>query len=257
MLIFLASVGALSALLCFSFILIRTVKVVHSNLVEKDGMAILNRVIESNRCWLSGPPQAIANYSYTFHTLRNQANVVMANPANTAFPRRGGIDFEGLLQFLSTHPMAVRVESVSDESGKTELTIRLGSSPFEAWYGNGIPGTKAYYGDFSGQVLTANLIIDNFRNVPLEAVLRGPKGGVTATETFSDYTEAAPGQYVPLTVSVRNGSRGDPLEFDWKFNVYEGGLWLFDQSEEQYRGESKKVAWVDQVFVNGQAVMPE
>jgi hypothetical protein len=256
-LVFLQSVGALCILICVLLFLIRAVKAVHSNLLEKHGTMILNRVLAANRCWLAGPPQTIANYRYSFHTLREQANIVVTNPASAPFSKQRGIDFEGLLPFLSTHPMSARIESVNHENGKTELNIDFNSSPFHAWYGNGIPDTRAYYGDFSGPVSSAQLVINDFRNVPLSAVLRGEKGRVTATETYSDYTDVAAGQSVPLTITVRSGSKGDPLEFDWKFNVYQGGLWLFDQSQEQYQSRSEKVAWVDQVFINGQTATPE
>jgi hypothetical protein len=82
--------------------------------------------------------------------------------------------------------------------------------------------------------------------VPLKSVLQVKRG--TIEETFSDYAEVSPGNYVPLSVSVKNDAEPpgwQPEVYDWKFKLH-GGLWLFDESH--YDGV--KVAWTDQVAVN-------
>ena len=226
---------------------------------------ILNKVIAANRYWLLAPPDTVMKYSYVFHLTLDtapggvqQTPVHVANPPKALPQERQGITYSSLLQRLAKNPEQVRVQSVKEENGKIRLALKIlpapgakttrvtgGVSypipPLGIEYGNGIRGQ--FRGYFQTGGTNAELVIDAAKMIPLSSVVEVPNG--TVEESFSDYTEASPGNYVPLSVTVKTVGLPINWEVAWKFKLHDG-LWLFDES--QYRG--KKAAWTDQVVVN-------
>jgi RNA polymerase sigma factor (sigma-70 family) len=234
----------------------------------------LNKVIAANRLWLLAPPDTVTNYSYVFHlALRTapggvqETPVRVSNPRNALAAERQGIVYSSLLQRLAKNPELVQVRSVAGGDGKIKLALKILPAPGAKKFqviggvqvpvpplgiecGNGLKG--AFRGYFTTGGTNAELVIDAEKMLPLSSTIEVPGG--TVEESFSDYTEVGPGNYVPLSVTVTNtavpaGSGG--VVFAWKFKVHDG-LWLLDES--QYRGE--KVAWTDQVAVNPSAANP-
>jgi hypothetical protein len=52
---------------------------------------------------------------------------------------------------------------------------------------------------------------------------------------------------VPRRIKIDHGD----MKFDWKFKVYEPGLWLFDNSHYSYVMPDQRVVFVDNVQING------
>jgi RNA polymerase sigma factor (sigma-70 family) len=231
---------------------------------------ILNKVVAANRCWLLEPPDSVMKYSYVFHLSWDKAPggvietpVHVASPRNASANERQGITYSSLFQRLAKNPEQVRVQSVKEENGKITLTLKIlpapgaktsfvadGTSyplpPLGINCGNGI--SRNWRGQFQTGGTNAVLVLDAEKMVPLSSVV--DVSGGTVEEFFSDYREASPGNYVPLSVTVKYANSNFPssareVQYAWKFKLHDG-LWLFDES--QYRG--KKVAWTDQVVVN-------
>jgi hypothetical protein len=231
---------------------------------------ILSKVVAANRCWLLAPPDSVMKYSYVFHLSWDKApDGVLQTPVHVASPRnasaneRQGITYSSLLQRLAKNPEQVRVQSVKEENGKITLALKILPAPGAktSWVvdgttyplpplgidcGNGI--SRNWRGHFQTGGTNAVLVLDAEKMVPLSSVV--DVSGGTVEELFSDYAEASPGSYVPLSVTVKYANSNFPpsareMQYAWKFKLHDG-LWLFDES--QYRG--KKVAWTDQVVVN-------
>jgi RNA polymerase sigma factor (sigma-70 family) len=242
-------------------------RVVHSHSVER-GKLILNKVVAANRLWLLAPPDTVTNYSYVFHLQWDKAPggfietpVHVTNPRNVSANERQGITYVSLLQRLARNPEQVQVQKVAEKDGKITLALKIlplpgarttyvagGKTypirPLEINCGNGI--SRNWRGSFSTGGTNAELVVDAEKMIPLNSVVTAAVG--TVEESFSDYVEVSPGNYVPLSVGLKYTGLpkgwGDVV-FAWKFKLHDG-LWLFDES--QYRGE--KVAWIDQVVVN-------
>ena len=257
--------GAAVILSAGSFTAVETVA--HSRSAEH-GKLILNKVVAANRFWLLAPPDTVTNYSYVFHLSWDKAPggvlqtpVHVGNPSKASSRERQGITYSSLLQHLARNPEQVRVHSIKEENGKIRMALEVlrasgarttyvvdGKSypipPLGIECGNGTSG--GWRGLFTTGGTNAELVLDAEKMVPLNSVVK--VSGGTVEESFSDYTEVNPGNYVPLSVTVKYARlRRDwrDMEFAWKFKLHDG-LWLFDES--QYRGE--KVAWTDQVGVN-------
>lgn len=183
----------------------------------------------------------------------------MANASDAPRPKQHAVTYFSALQYLASDVKRARLESVTGSNGTVLVSLRFvtpaeaGSAampmagvttvpeaPLQRECGNGVKGSWYGYFRFSGQ--TAQVLLDAQKKVPLKSVVWSSKSSDTIEETFSNYVEVAPGHYAPQSVMVKNGRR----QFNWRFKVHQGGLWLLDQSE--YQG--KKVAWVDQVLLN-------
>ncbi len=241
--------------------------VAHQRLAAR-GKQILNQVVAANRLWLLAPPDNVNDYSYVFHLQWDQAPggfivtpVHITDPRNASATERQGITYSSLLQRLARYPELVRVQSVTEGDGKITLALKIlpipgtrttflagGKTypipPLGIDCGNGIK--ENWRGEFQTGGTNAVLVVDAAKMVPLSSVVTAGVG--TVEETFSDYAEASPGNYVPLSVGLKYTGLpkgwGD-MVFDWKFKLHDG-VWLLDES--QYRGE--KVAWTDQVVVH-------
>ncbi|HTI98868.1 MAG TPA: sigma-70 family RNA polymerase sigma factor [Dongiaceae bacterium] len=232
------------------------------------GREILNQMVAADRTWLVAPPLDVTRYSYTFHLQWTKAPggfivtpVTVNDPRNAPANQRQGITYSSTLQHLARYPGSVQVRRVAEQGGKITLTLGFLPVPgqpttFEAGgttyplpplrvqCGNGI--VQNWRGNFQTGGSKAVLVVDAQKHVPLSVTLDAGAG--TVTETFSDYAEAVPGNYVPLAITIKY--TGLPKDFgdmvyDWKFKLHDG-LWLLDESN--YRGE--KVAWTDQVAVD-------
>ena len=243
---------------------------------------ILSKVIAANRYWLLAPPDTVTDYSYIVHmpwpkTANKipvppqwgeapdgsiQTSVHVTNPRTAPDDEREGATYSSVLQWLAKHPELARAQSIKKENGTITLALKFvpagGAKAFyvvrgkkypipplqiECGYGTG----SAHSYHFTTEGTNAVLVIDAVKMVPLSSVV--PTGNNKAVEeTFSNYTEVSPGNYVPLAVTIKDTGWpkgwGEGL-FISTFKLHDG-LWLFDEG--QYHGE--KVAWADQVVVH-------
>jgi hypothetical protein len=202
--------------------------------VAEQGQAILKEMIEVNRYWLVGPPEAVGHYSYSFHlNNREPLTVNVEIPGRTGQAQRQGITWYSTLQTLARKPAQAVIREISETNGVVALSMRL-EPGVRGHCGNGIEGTWSGYFNLGGDF--AEVLVDLKRKVPLRSVLGN------LVETYGEFVEVDSGHLVPLCVTVQ---REDSMRFDWKFRLYQPGLWLLDFSE--YGG--RKVAWVDGVQI--------
>jgi len=208
---------------------------------QAKGRAILAKVFEANRYWLDRPPPEVRTYRYDFRLGSGDATTYEV-PENGAVPGavRQGVSYVSVLHGLKAHPERVVFRQVDVLPDKIALAYTLTEAP-PASAGNGVLGP--WRGFFSRGVPRGTLVID-----PKTYALREHRSRFHQ-ETLSDYVEIRPGHVAPLRVRVSDGG----MEFDFRFRVYEPGLWLFASSGTESRaGESGPVARIDKVTVNGQ-----
>lgn len=271
--------------LCVLLVLMKTVKAVRSNLVEQQGRDILKHVVEANQYWLLAPPDSVGDYNYVLHlqwpnkfpapslwakapdgSVQKAFNVT--DPRNAPASLREGMTYSSVLQWLAQHPELARVQSIKADSGKITLTLKFVPEPgayidffgkkhpnpplpIECGYGIRKAGSNVHSDDFATDGTNAVLVIDAQKVVPLSSVI--PTGHKEAVEeTFSNYTEMSPGNYVPLAVTIKfrfTDQWRKSREREWVFNStfkLHDGLWLFDEGK--FNGE--KAAWTDHVVVH-------
>jgi hypothetical protein len=209
--------------------------------LQAEGREVLAKVFEANRYWLDRPPPEVRTYRYDFRLGAEEAKTYDV-PENGAVPGavRQGISYVSVLHGLKAHPERAVFRQLDVHPDKIVLTYTLTeAAPVSA--GNGVLGT--WRGFFSRGVPMGTLVVD-----PKTYALREHRSRFHQ-ETLSDYVEIRPGHVVPLRVRVSDGG----MKFDFRFRVYEPGLWLFASSQRESRpDESGPVAQIDKVTVNGQ-----
>lgn len=192
--------------------------------------AVVHRVAEVNRLWLSDVPDSVASYSFEFDgrihgaselaamhvgrtpTHESSLHGVMANPSDVVF------------RLLET----------------TDDTIRLAytwKTPYRVSIGNGISGS--WRGYVSASVRDGVIEIDAATMTPRRLV------SGEFVETFGEFVEVSTGQYVPGRIAVAGA-----IPCDWRFQVVDPGLWVLSEMVHPIAGEpSVKVSNV--VVVKG------
>jgi len=209
--------------------------------LQGEGREILEKVFAANRDWLDRPPPEVRSYRYDFR-LGTEEPKTYDVPATGAVPAsvRRGISFVSVLDGLKAHPERAVLRQLEVKPDRIVLTYSLREAASVS-AGNGVLGP--WRGYFQRGVRGGTLVIDPKRYTVQEHRSRDHQ------ETFSDYVEMRPGQFAPLRVRVSDGG----MEFDFRFRVYEPGLWLFASSRrERQEGKKDVVAQVEKVTVNGQ-----
>src|ERR1019366_1043458 len=199
------------------------------------GQEIIQRFVEVNRYWLIGPPAAVRQFSYTLNRIGAKEEFAVPDPMKAPRARRTGVTYSTMLHQRAARPESATVRSITEEGGRIRLMLAFDPA-VDGECGNGVE--KGYYGYFGVGGDTGYLVLDAERFVPVEA------GIGKLTETFAEFVQVDAGHSVPLAITIQD----DEIRFDWRFRLYEPGLWLFDDS----RYGERRVAWVEQVKVNEQ-----
>jgi hypothetical protein len=201
--------------------------------VQNRGQAIVRKFAEVNRYWLIGPPQTVRQFSYTLYRPGKEQDFAVPDPMKAPRARRTGMTYSTMLHQLAAKPESATVRSIAEEGERMRLTLAF-DPPVRGACGNGVENSWSGYFNLGGDA--GYLILDAARLVPLEA------GMGNLTETFAEFAEVDAAHFVPLAIAVQK----DGMRFDWRFRLYEPGLWLLDDS----RYGERRVAWIDQVKVN-------
>ncbi len=209
------------------------------------GREILRKMGEANRYWLGHPPQDVKEYEYVFHLMDKEPRTIRVdNPQTVDLWFAHGITYSPLLAMIVQEPDKVVFQIVDVGPNQIRLVYSL-LVPWKVHVGNGIQ--NSWRGYFSNnRPHHAELVID--------AATMRPVSHKTDDfeETFDDYVDLRPGHWVPRHITIQNGD----MHFDWRFKVYEPGLWLFDRSMYSYLSEKEPVAFIDNVQVNGEPAQP-
>lgn len=191
--------------------------------LQSRGQAILERMAEVNRYWLLTPPEAVRNYSYDFGRPGEEArHFEVSDPGNTDSATRCGITYSTAMRVLARDPSRAVITEIEEKDGAIRIGFRF-EETVKGACGNGLAGS--WYGYFNLGVTGGTLWLDAERKVPLELICD------ILTERFGEYVEAGDGHYVPLNITVTKERPGkERMHYDWKFRLYDPGLWLFDIS---------------------------
>lgn len=217
-----------------------------------------------NEYWLSRYPKDLPEFGYTFHMQGHDDEVLSYEEIKAATNwfaefKRKGISYIGLSRLLVLDIDALRCRRVVEdkEAGTLEFDFVLKHAWMNA-VGNGVSGT--WLGWFNGGIDKGTAVLDT-KTMTLREVRT-----MNYDERYSDYVPVKPGRYVPrrIVIDKHNGDRsksgqGDNMLFDFRFQVYEPCLWLFDrsvQTDETGKEKTDYPVWIDKVTVNGETAVP-
>jgi len=218
---------------------------VHTATVTADDMQmrgeeILGRMADACSYWLIRPPKTVESLSYDFTFADGGAqHFEIDEAAGAGNSRRQGITYYSPLHAIARDPRLARVGKIELAGNETiEIDFVL-DEPFKQHFGTGVENT--WRGYMSQGAQGGKIILDAKRFVPISC-----KTG-DVEQTFGEYVEAGAGHYVPRRITVtESGQEG--MRWDWRFKMYEGGLWLFDRTGDK----SPAHAAASNVKVNGQ-----
>jgi hypothetical protein len=180
----------------------------------------------------------VTSYEYRFRFKGEEGKTFkVTKRAPAAGVAHRGISYRGVVHELSANPGKPTFRTVEVGAERIRLAYTF-KEPVGVYAGNGV--AKTWHGFFSMAVREGFLILDGRNLTPLEV-----RSG-ELSEAFSDYVEVGKGRYAPLSIRVSQGR----MRFDWRFRVYEPGLWLFERTGDGV------AAVVDQVKVNGAEARP-
>ncbi|HEY5914098.1 MAG TPA: hypothetical protein VJA21_26215 [Verrucomicrobiae bacterium] len=203
-----------------------------ANLQER-GVEIIRRFVEVNRYWLAGPSAEIQNFAYTLNRLSGSQHFEVTEPASTSRAKLHGVTYWAMLQQLAQSPKSATVRGIDEEQGRIRLVLSFNPA-IRGACGNGVEGSWNGYHTLGGD--EGFVVIDTQRWVPLEAQVG------RLHETFGEFALIADGHYAPLKIKIQIGD----TTYDWRFRIYEPGLWLFDDS----LSGNRRLAWLEDVRVN-------
>jgi hypothetical protein len=227
------------------------------------GQQILKKMANVNSYWLVRPPKEVKTYSYDLNLhvwwpnskTQQKFTVNNADESNKAVLQ--GVTYYSVLHEMAIDPCIATIINIVKE---TEEAIRLDftlKKPVTIVCGNGVSDTSN--GKFSYQVNHGSFWIDIQKYTPITL-----KAG-EEEEHFSNYTRIGDEQWIPLVINVHKynvsaDNTDRSMHFDFKFGVFEPGLWLFAQS--RYRLGKIELPLVDEplaasissITINGIAI---
>jgi hypothetical protein len=207
--------------------------------VQKRGHELLRKIGEANRFWLGEPPENVKTWSYTFHDLEGTTthNVV---PADREVPLEAlhGTFYLPSLRYLTKPGQIgnILIRGIDEREGK----LRLWYTFFK------LIRVRMPNGRGNGWIKDVLLVVDAKTLTPREHT---PPWRPWYRETFADFVPCAEGTYAPRSIHVE----AFESNFDFGFDVYEPGLWLFSENRTPGSdGKAKVLERMEAVMVNGQ-----
>lgn len=205
---------------------------------------LLAQILEANRYWFEGPPKRVPAYRYTLVLDDGKRQEFSVDDPQTAEVRmKRGITYMPLVgQVLKTlvdaNSKAATVEAVERSDREIRIQFRTDGS-LAPRLGGGVLGSWNSYLPFRLGKGTIRLDAASLMPAELTSVWHDEhhKSETLVTEKLSEPYEVDGGHWVPLRVEAdirRNTIRDKQRRssghdrFDWAFQVYEPGLWIFD-----------------------------
>lgn len=191
--------------------------------LQTQGVEILQRVAEVNRFWLIAPPDAVQRYSYDFgQSGEEPRHFDVPDPRGAEPETRCAVTYNTAMRVLVQYPEQAIITAIEKEGDALRLDFRF-DDMLKGAVGTGLAGRWFGYSGYG--VTEGSLWLDPERHVPLSLVAD------PFTEWYDDYYALGEGHFVPLSILVEKAGPGkDLIRYDWKFRVYDPGLWLFDMS---------------------------
>lgn len=208
---------------------------------QAKGGEILRKLGEVNSRWLEPGAPGVGSYRYSFRLGDREPQAVEIKAGQrSSLTMRQGISYYSAVHWLAANPEKAVFRQLESDEKKITLTYTL-AEPVRVAAGNGIAGTWTGY--FSRSVREGTLVVNAATFTPLEHT------SGELREIFSQFVEIAPNRAVPLAITIDQGG----MHFDWRFCVYQPGLWLFHEA--RYGGGAGNavavVAKIEQVEIDG------
>ena len=226
---------------------------------------VLRQLRNANAYWFSSAGRrGVESCTYTFHfaEVREQykedkeKKIDWNDPDNpgswyTEFYHKG-ISYIGVSRMLVSNIDGLRCTSVEEDTDAGTITFDFVLA--QEWrnaFGNGISGF--WQGWHDGGIGEGRAVINTKTNTLIEI------NTARYDEKFFDYVELEPGKYVPLRIVIddQNTKQEESkkwMYFDFRFKVYEPGVWLFDRSLPRDGGDP--IVWNDNIQINGKPAVP-
>lgn len=204
----------------------------------------LQQMAAPNERWLKGPSKELGEYSYRFQFKKTrkgelQSSDVAVKPGDRQHGKHQGIAYDSAIHRLAANPDDVIIRAFDAGPERTTIAYSFRQPAGQAM-GTGVADSWAGY--FSRQTVNGTLTVDSKRLVPLEW------HDDECRETFSDFVEIAPDQFVPQRIKI---AKQDAMQFDWRFKWRPEGLWLFHESRDVDTDEV--IASVENVRIGSKA----
>jgi hypothetical protein len=210
--------------------------------LQERGRAYLASMAAANGYWLGRPPAEVLSYEYRFRLSGGgEAKSYRVDDPSAPGAKQHAISYGSAIHHLASRPGDATFRQVEAKGDRVELTYTL-KEPITAWAGVGVSGR--WDGFFSMPLREGRLILDARSHTPLE------HRSEDLAETFSRFFEVEPGRHVPLSIRIEQQA----MRFDWSFQVFDPGLWLFASTRRD--GDGDAAAVVDRVKVNGADARP-
>ncbi len=209
---------------------------------QAEARDLLKKLLDANSpWWFARPPAEIASIRYDFCFASGDRRNYAFEQDQEKFDHwvAHGLSYSSATAMLCANRNAVAFRLVEIQPN----VVRLAYTTTTRWgysVGNGVQGT--WRGFQSGGVRDGILSIDPRRWVPLEHKFGDMR------EVFSDYVKLPSGQWAPRSVQIIEGDRP---KFDWKFDLYEPGVWLFSSSRDTRNPDAPPIARLENVMING------
>jgi hypothetical protein len=209
---------------------------------QQRGREILRRMGEANARWLKGPFRTAPElaYRFQFQVGEKEGSDVVVRPGATRHGSHQGISYSSALKVIASDPAQAVIRRLSEEGDRITIDYTL-KEPYRLGTGTGVAGT--WRGYFQRSTKDNTLVLDANQLTPVT------HSDSEMSETYGQFHEIQPGQYVPLSVKIR----GSGFDFDWRFAWYEVGVWLFARS--YWKGEVD--ATTENVRIGGVLTEPE
>lgn len=209
-----------------------------ADLLRRPATDFASRIADGAKLWLNPSREKLPEVRYTFHESGEKQASYSTSDATRPHLSRGvsmSLALDRLVQKPEDFRIPVHFEA-SLHGRPVEVAIIAG--PTFVWMlGNGV--AHSWKGYTSSVTSSAIVVIDRQTSRPLMEI-----HGDTVIH-FLDYVEAAPGQSVPTRIVFRSGTE---TPYDFRFQVIDGKVWLFDRSMDP---QGNQVVFVDQVQVAG------
>ncbi|MHC4181271.1 MAG: carboxypeptidase-like regulatory domain-containing protein, partial [Planctomycetota bacterium] len=212
--------------------------------LQEQGRGYLRKMAAASRHWLGPPPAEVRNYEYRFRLGDGEPKVYTVDDASrVAGSIRQGISYLGTPHVLASRPQKVVFRQV--EVGPQTILLRfLVQDAVKITAGNGLGPWAGY---FNTPLREGLIELDKTTCRPVRTDI----GNVQ--ETFSRYVGLGEGRFVPQAIRIQKGS----TDWNWKFRVYQPGLWLLAEGRSgDPEGQRKPRITVDEVMINGRLAVP-
>jgi len=198
------------------------------------GRELLQKFVAANRYWLGEPPADVRTWSYVFHS-QDGTTTPHEIPEDRDVPRAAlrGIFYFPVLSYLTRPDQKDNILFRRIE--ETNGTLRL-------WY---TLKKSIDVREPDGNGPASDILLE------VDAKTLNPREHTAGRihESFADFVPCADGTAAPRSIHV-DGHSG---KFDFRFLVYEPGLWLFTESRKNGPdGKSIVVERIEDIVINGQ-----